>query len=326
LPHTGSKFDKKNHRLLVCHWLGYRCSRQTSLAEATEYLGKVISVFDSNINIKTINDELFVVTLGEIRSPISLNVFPTSNLSSGFRRLVSYGSILRKQDNETLLIGKHISVDIKKSKIFKNNFEKPCFSYLKRFIRDSNNIFDTLLRTSRRGCLLDPDFTTEGILSKTLMQLQDYTATKNNKKFAKLVSNTLLELCGRGPGYTPSGDDFICGYCCLFNNLAIFLDIEKITLPHKKIANSTTWISCKFIQYYKRCIVDEQIQEMLNSIYSGDTEKYMSLLHQISYRGHTSGADIALGMTAALYTIVDREFHTQLLSMFPDKKIIEGSL
>ena len=130
------------------------------------------------------------------------------------------------------------------------------------------------------------------------MQLQDSTLTKNNKKFARLISNTLLELCGRGPGYTPSGDDFICGYCVLFNNVASFLDIEKITLPDKKIVNNTTWISSKFIQYYKRCIVDEQIQEMLNSIYIGDPEKYMSLLHQISYRGHTSGADIAIGMTA----------------------------
>jgi uncharacterized protein DUF2877 len=326
LAQIGSKFDKKNEHLLVCHWLGYRCSKRTSLAAATEYLGKVISVFDSTINIKTTSNEVFVVTLGKIRSPISLNVFPTSNMCSGFRRLVSYGSILRKQDNETLLIGKHINVDIKKSKVFKNNFEKPCFSCLKRFVHGSNSIFDTLLRTTRRGCLLDPDFTTEGMLSKTLMQLQDSTSTKNNKKFAKLISNTLLELCGRGPGYTPSGDDFICGYCVLFNNVASFLDIEKITLPDKKIVNNTTWISSKFIQYYKRCIVDEQIQEMLNSIYIGDPEKYMSLLHQISYRGHTSGADIAIGMTAALYTITDRKFHTQLLSMFPYKKISEGSL
>ena len=109
MAQIGSKFDKKNDHLLVCHWLGYRCSKQTSLAAATEYLGKVISVFDSTINIKTTSNELFVVTLGKIRSPISLNVFPTSNISIGFRRLVSYGSILRKQDNETLLIGKHIN-------------------------------------------------------------------------------------------------------------------------------------------------------------------------------------------------------------------------
>jgi hypothetical protein len=36
-------------------------------------------------------------------------------------------------------------------------------------------------------------------------------------------------------------------------------------------------------------------------------------LVQISYRGHTSGIDIATGMTAALYTIIDRTTGTDLL-------------
>ena len=79
-------------------------------------------------------------------------------------------------------------------------------------------------------------------------------------------------------------------------------------------------MSSKLIEYYEKCIVDEQIQEMINSVSTGDPEKYMSLLCQISYRGHTSGADIGIGMTAALYTIIDRKFHTELLSMFPCKK------
>jgi hypothetical protein len=85
-------------------------------------------------------------------------------------------------------------------------------------------------------------------------------------------------------------------------------------------------MSSKLIEYYEKCIVDEQIQEMINSVSTGDPEKYVSLLCQISYRGHTSGADIGIGMTAALYTIIDRKFHTEFLSMFPCKKVDEGSL
>jgi hypothetical protein len=321
-----TEFDKKNDFLLDCDWIGYRYSLQIFLAAANECLGKVISVFDSTVNIKMINNELLVITLGKTRSPISMNVFPVYNRSSGFRQLVSYGSKLRKQDNETLSIGKPILINIKKSRIYENNFEKPSYEHVKRFVNVSDKIFDTLLKTARRGCLIDPDFTTNGLLSKTLVQLQRYRSIKDNKKFVKLISNKLLELCGRGPGYTPSGDDFVSGYCVLFNNLSDFLHTTPIILHRKKVAHSTTWMSSKFIDYYGKCIVDEQIQEMINSISTGDPEKYMSLLRQISYRGHTSGADIGLGMTAALYTLIDREFHTELLSMFPHKNGNKGCL
>jgi hypothetical protein len=322
-----TEFDmKKNNFLLDCYWIGYRYSLQIFLAAANECLGKVISVFDTNINIKTINNQLLVITLGKIRSPTSMNLFPVSNISSGFRRLVSYGSKLRKQDNETLSIGKLILVNIKKSRIYKNNFQKPSYEHVKRFVNVSDKIFDTLLKTARRGCLLDPDFTTNGLLSKTLVHLQRHTSIKDNKKFVEMISNRLLELCGRGPGYTPSGDDFISGYCVLFNNLSDFSHATPIILHRKKVSHSTTWMSSKFIEYYERCIVDEQIQEIINSISTGDPEKYMSLLRQISYRGHTSGADIGIGMTAALYTLIDREFNTELLSMFPHKKGNKGSL
>jgi hypothetical protein len=319
-----SEFNRKNRYFFDCHSLGYKCSLQISLATSNDILGNVISVFDSTINIKTINNELLVVTSGKVLSPISMNVFSTSDRTCGFRQLVSYGASLRKQDKETLLIGKFILIDLKKSRIFKNNFEIPSYNCLRRFGNLSNKIFYTLLKTARRGCLLDPDFTTNGLLTKTLLRLQRHTLTGDNKKFVKLISNTLLELCGRGPGYTPSGDDFISGYCILFNSLSDFLDTEKITLPSEKIVNSTTWMSSKFIEYYGKCVVDEQIQEMINSVSAGDPAKYMSLLHQISYRGHTSGADIGIGMTAALYTLIDREFNTEFLGMFRRIKLIKN--
>jgi hypothetical protein len=317
---------KKNHFLFTCQSIGYRFSPQIYLSSANSYLGKVVSVFDATMNIKMINNELLVVTLGKIRSPITLNLFPAHDITSGFKGLVSYGSKLRKQDNETLLIGKPLRIDLNKSRIFQNNFEKPCYKNLKGFAKAYSRIFDTLLKTARRGCLLDPDFTTSGLLSKSLAQIQRYIQTKDNKKFVEQISNTLMEFCGKGPGYTPSGDDFMCGYCVLFNKLTDLSRATNIVLHGKKVVNSTTWMSSKLIEYYEKCIVDEQIQEMINSVSTGDPEKYMSLLCQISYRGHTSGADIGIGMTAALYTIIDQKFHTEYLSMFPCKRVDEGSL
>jgi hypothetical protein len=316
---------KKNQFLFTCRWLGYRFSPQIYLS-SNSYLGKVVSVFDATMNIKMINNELLVVTLGKIRSPITLNLFPTHDITKGFKGLASYGSKLRKQDSETLLIGKPLRIDFNRYRTYHNNFEKPCYKNLKTFVKTRSRIFDTLLKTARIGCLLVPDFTTSGLLSKSLAQIQRYIQTKDNKKFVEQISNTLLEFCGKGPGYTPSGDDFICGYCVLFNKLTNLSETTNIALNHKKIVNSTTWISSKLIEYSEKCIVDEQIQELINSVSTGDPEKYMSLLCQISYRGHTSGADIGIGMTAALYTIIDREFHTEFLSMFPREKGDEGSV
>jgi hypothetical protein len=108
-----SKSDlKKNYFLFDCRWIGYRCSLQICLSSANGYLGKVISVFDSTINIKLINNELLVVTSGKIRSPTSINLIPEYNITGGFKGLVSYGSKLRKQGNKTLLIGKPLLINI----------------------------------------------------------------------------------------------------------------------------------------------------------------------------------------------------------------------
>ena len=45
-------------------------------------------------------------------------------------------------------------------------------------------VYSILYYEQPEEALFNPDFTTEGMLSKTLMQLQDSTLTKNNKKFA----------------------------------------------------------------------------------------------------------------------------------------------
>jgi hypothetical protein len=81
----------------------------------------------------------------------------------------------------------------------------------------------------------------------------------------------------------------------------------------ENVYDLTTWVSFKFIGYYQKLIVDEQIQGLINSIGEGRTDRYMSLLSTLSSRGHTSGIDIGSGLSTALFTFSDRFLGTDLL-------------
>jgi hypothetical protein len=314
--------NKENRNIFDCRWIGYLHTPNIISANKNIQLGRVISVFDHTLNIKTNSNELLVVTMGKVRSPINMNVFFSCDYNGqencnakGFKGILNYGCTIRKDSDTVLSIGGRIFLHVTNPKVFKNNLRKrPTLARLIKFENTNERILEILNKQSRSGCLLRPDIMNTGLLSKFLKQIGKYVKTcRDEKKFTQLVKRYLLQLCGRGPGFTPSGDDFISGYCVLFNYLATSLGLEKINLPHKQIAHLTTWISSRLMAYYERCIIDEQVQSMINSLADGNFEKYISSLVQISYRGHTSGIDIATGVTAALYTIIDRRIGTNLL-------------
>ena len=57
------------------------------LHEGSGTVGKALNAFDTTINIRTEKDELLVITLGNVRSPVNLNVIP-GNANMGFKQLV----------------------------------------------------------------------------------------------------------------------------------------------------------------------------------------------------------------------------------------------
>jgi hypothetical protein len=311
-------YKKKNDNVFDCDWIGYLHAAKISSTDKGMPLGKVISVFDYTLNIKTNCNELLVVSMSKVRSPINLNILSVpdedDSAAKGFKGIVQYGSEIKKENDNEIVVGGQISLQLTKSRVFKNYLRKrPSLACLMRFENATNKILHSLIKQSKRGCLLNPDITTRGVLHKFLTEIEKYRKIQDEKKFARLIATSLLQLCGRGPGFTPSGDDFISGYCVLFNYLSQSFGFTKLNPSDKGIVHLTTWISFMLMRYYERCVVDEQIQTMINSLADGNFENYVSSLVQISYRGHTSGIDIATGMTAALYTIIDRTTGTDLL-------------
>jgi hypothetical protein len=120
-------------------------------------------------------------------------------------------------------------------------------------------------------------------------------------------------MCGKGPGFTPAGDDFIAGYMALYNWLKDSMNLGGMMVPDRRFSLLTTWTSFKLIEYSARNLLDDQAQEMINSIAGKNIDAYIRCVALISKRGHTSGIDFATGMTMALFTIADRIFKAGVL-------------
>jgi len=306
-----------------CQWVGDLHARRI-LSERYGLYGDVISVFDTTLNVKTNNDDLLVVTISKVRSPINMNVLPIFNEKErrggrqGFRGIINFGAEVNIQKNE-MSIG-NVIFWLGKCRVFQSTLDRlPTANHLSEFMNKSDEIFKILKTYSRKGCLLSPDLTTKGLLSKFLKNVHSrqcgysnaFTATAN-----AIMSQALLDLCGKGPGYTPSGDDFVAGYLGVINWISKSLNFNAINFPSEKFAPLTSWMSSKLIDYSKRNLCDEEIQAMINSIAAGDLSQYLSSIAKISRRGHTSGIDIVTGMTVALYTVIDDTFETNLIGRF----------
>ena len=287
-------------------------------------VGKIISSFPSSLNIKTSRNELLVVSLNKIQSPITINLKAQIG-SSNFAGLVDYGNDVIRLRN-IVSIGERMILTTEKCIVFKNCFVRPTYAGLSEFSDAAEEILSSIRESRRSGCLLEPDITNKGLLAQFIAETSENNVrNEDNIRFVRRLSHSLLKMCGRGPGFTPSGDDFICGFSSVFNWLSLGQECPPISLPMQRVCDLTSWISFKFIEYYQELIVDEQIQSLINSIGEGRTDRFMSLVPTLSYRGHTSGIDICTGITTALFTFVDRFHGTELLPKVQSISTGEGN-
>ena len=67
-------YKKKNDNVFDCDWIGDLHAAKISSTDKGTPLGKVISVFDYTLNIKTNCNELLVVSMSKVRLPINMNI------------------------------------------------------------------------------------------------------------------------------------------------------------------------------------------------------------------------------------------------------------
>ena len=308
-------------------------SMHSNIARAKDgSLGTVVNVFNKAVNIKTNEDKLLVLSLGTIRSPLNINIGPLMDWSSpdypfnsflGFvqngdeafliNKPTSNNNIAGQISNEIhITVGKKCTILVNKPiHFFENDILKLETSKLEKFIDYRQAILSVLREcavSQQAGSLLNPDKTTEGLLPEFLNSIQEENHGAiyiRSGVFTDSLSRCFLGLCGRGPGFTPAGDDFIGGFLAIINWIRTSLEIGPRIVPGPEYRKLTTWTSFKLMECNAYGLVDAEIQDMINSIARGDALQYIDSVRLIAKRGHTSGIDFATGATVGLYLAID---------------------
>jgi hypothetical protein len=312
----------------ICKCIGGIHRNITSSKE--ELFGTVVNVFNKAVNIKTNEDKLLVLSLGTVCSPLTINIGPLMDSSSPDFSSNSFLDFV-KNDNQVLVthksrsnnnlagqvsndidirVGKCIILVTKPIYFFENDILNLKMDELEKFSDYRQTVFSVLRDcafSQQTGCLLNPDTTTQGLLPKLLNSIQeDHGAIDiSSRIFTDKLSRCLLQLCGRGPGFTPAGDDFIGGFLAIINWIRISLKIDSQIVPGPEYRKLTTWTSFKLMECNARGLVDIEVQDLINSIAKGDVLQYIDSVRLIAKRGHTSGIDFATGATVGLYLAID---------------------
>lgn len=286
-----------------CSFIG---SVHGALVQSQGRIGRVINVFDATINIRTDGGELLVVTLGKTKSPINANVVGAEAVhKTGFAGLARQGNdaVMTTCAGRAALQAGGVLISMDRPSVFHNSLLEPATGVLRAFASASGRVASALAggaEKGRTGCLLRPDITTAGLLDAFSGRLLSGRCDTRDGR-----TETLARLCGRGPGFTPAGDDFIAGYLAMFNWLCSALELGPPVIPGSEFLRLTTWTSFKLMEYSARDLLDEQAQSMLNSVAGGRVDDYVRDIEVIGKRGHTSGIDFATGATFGLYTVAD---------------------
>ena len=295
--------------------------------------GTVVNVFNKAANIKTNENKLLVLSLGTIRSPLTINIGPLMDWSSpdySFNSFLGFvqnsdevllidkprsnNNITRQVSNEIdIMVGKKCLILVNKPiHFFENDILKLKVDKLEKFNDYRQTVFSVLRECAflqQAGSLLNPDKTTEGLLPKFLNSIQEENQEGvvdiSSGMFKDSLSRCLLGLCGRGPGFTPAGDDFVGGFLAIINWIRISLKIGPRIIPGLEYRKLTTWTSFKLMECNANGLVDTEIQDLINSIARGDVLQYIESVRLIAKRGHTSGIDFATGATVGLYLAID---------------------
>lgn len=111
-------------------------------------------------------------------------------------------------------------------------------------------------------------------------------------------------LIGRGHGLTPSGDDMLLGCCTGLalgghaqwaHELAAGVDLAR-----------TTEVSAAYLAAFAEGHVNPQIRELAAAAAAGEGARMRRVLEGIRRIGHTSGADMLVGLAAGLGLLCDQ--------------------
>jgi len=272
---------------------------QALSSEETGISGFVTNTFPNSFYVRSANDELLFVTNYSLRSPITVNLDPTSGLEHVVRPMdpVRIG-------RDRIDIGSGISIDISKalringrSSVSSDTSQE--LSRIGKALRVASTLLDIIDTTQS---VMDPNGLAHGGATAFVANgVQSLRRSDPEKQFY----DAAFKIVGLGSGFTPSGDDVLGGFLTAHNSLAAAVNRAPILLDLSLLEEKTSWVSAKLLDYMQRLILDEQLQCLIDSANGGDPDALVIALETLLPRGHTSGIDIAVGAILGLSLMRD---------------------
>jgi len=119
------------------------------------------------------------------------------------------------------------------------------------------------------------------------------------------VTAGLRRMVGAGPGLTPSGDDFICGYLAAAacapgsEDSPSFADLARAVLA---AVSATDELSASMLRSAARGLFPSVLVDLARAIGADNVALSVAALRELCAWGHSSGADMATGLLHGLRT------------------------
>lgn len=112
-------------------------------------------------------------------------------------------------------------------------------------------------------------------------------------------------LIGCGPGLTPSGDDMLVGALAILHAAGLASPQRPFLPPADQLAHLTTSVSCRYLNSARHGTFSTPVLRLLRRWQSIRNAQFA--VQRLLNVGHTSGADILLGMAMAQQGLRQRE-------------------
>jgi hypothetical protein len=254
-------------------------------------------VFPNSFYIKTASGELVSVTRKRVRSPVSVNV---EGEEPDFQSLLGVGSAVRTVDH-LLVVGEleiRLSLETFSNVDLKRLISPARMLELPRFLFAAAS----LLQTFNLGeSILDPRGMAYGAYESFFKEVFAPGELFGEGKFRTRA----LSLVGLGSGFTPSFDDFLSGFLCLYNLSTVLMGGEPMLFGLSSLQERTSWASSRLLDYMQHCEMDEDVEKVVASVLKGDGDGLLFAIQDVVGRGHSSGLDMSAGLLTASAVVLE---------------------
>jgi len=141
---------------------------------------------------------------------------------------------------------------------------------------------------------------------KTILENLEKIHVPENEALKNIAFDDVNSLIGRGPGLTPSGDDFIAGVLFSLHFLRNKQLLEMFSGKVSRVLNKTTRLSQHFLKYALAGKWGKTEQDLMIALMAG-TGNLNRAINNLLAVGSSSGADELQGIMAGIRTVLKKK-------------------